>query len=507
MIKSESSAGHKKPRSKSLSRGKVKAILRSLPTRTLLVLWFFLSFSLDKITSQKLLIGKLRQACIMFFLCVYCLATTAYSQTKTLRKQEIRELITALADSVSRNYVDAKIAAAIQQQLKQHLANGDYDKVESGQALSAVLSNQLIALSNDKHFGVDFNAAMAGNVQRRMPVSYNHLSPYNYYFNKMEILPGNIGLLEIDQFVPTDYTGQLIVAAMNFFSNSDALIIDLRKCIGGDPRTVAQLAGYFFQEPVLLHVSYNRAANTQEEFWSTKTSFQATEKGRIAFTSDTLRTVKADYSKLTRIPIYVLISNTTFSSGEAMAYGLQTRQRAKTVGETTGHGGNGIRPFALPHGFQVFIPFVEVVSPVTGKGYQQTGVLPDIAATPAKALDVAYEVALQQLHAQATDEANRKRLAWELRVYQLRTQKNVPDNLQPYAGQFGVRSVVYIDGALYYQREGSTRRLLEPLSNHHFLLDKQTLLEYSPDYQSFRIHQMHGTVVTAERTDVTANVN
>lgn len=452
---------------------------------------------------------------VLFLACLLC--TTAFSQqaqsgqnppsTKPLGTKEIRELVSVLADSVKRYYVDEKIANDIHKQLKHNLAKGEYDKVKNPQDLSALLTRQLIALSNDLHFGVDYTPVTANNVQRRMPGTYNHLAPYNYHFAKMEILPGNVGLLQIDQFVPTDYTGHLIVAAMNFFSNSDALIIDLRKCIGGDPRTVAQLSGYFFKEPVLLHVSKDRSTNSRSEFWSTKTDFQATERGRIAYLNDTVKVLKADYSKLTDIPIYVLISNTTFSSGEAMAYGLQTRGRAKTVGETTGHGGNGIRPFRLPQNFQVFIPFVEIVSPITEKGYQQTGVLPDIPATPAKALEVAHKTALQQLHEQATDEATKKRLAWEIRVNQLRKQPEPHQELKFYAGKFGTREIIFNEGDLYYQREGSIRTQLEPLGNRHFLVDKYTILEFSPDYQSLHIHQLSGTSNSYDRTDKTAKSN
>lgn len=444
----------------------------------------------------------------------YLLCTTAFSQPSQnsqpqtpLGKKEIREIVSVLADSVKQNYVDEKIANSIHKQLKQNITKGEYDKVTSPQELSALLSKQLVALSTDLHFGVDYKPVTANSVQRRMPNTYNHLAPYNYHFAKMEILPGNIGLLQIDQFVPTEYTGHLIVAAMNFFSNTDALIIDLRKCIGGDPRTVAQLSGYFFKEPVLLHVSNSRVANVSSEFWSTKTDFKATERGKIAFTTDAAKEIKADYSKLTEIPIYVLTSNTTFSAGEGMAFGLQTRGRAKTVGETTGHGGNGVRPFRLPHNFQVFIPFVEVVSPITGKGYQQTGVLPDIPTTPAKAIEVAHATALQQLHEQATDEATKRRLAWEIRVTQLRKQPEPQKELKFYAGKYGTREIKFEEGDLYYQREGGTKTQLEPLGNRHFLMDKFTILEFSPDFQTLQIHQQSGSSNAYNRTDKTANLN
>jgi retinol-binding protein 3 len=459
-----------------------------------------------KPTRKKYNCRQARPIGTMMLLIACLLHVDVQGQSNVLSKKEVQAIVTALADSVKSNYVEEGTAGAIHAQLNKLLREGAYEGAENSIALAALLSKQLIALSNDKHFGVDFTAATTGNVQRRMPSSYNHLAPYNYYFNKMEILPGNIGLLEIGQFVPTDYTGQLIVAAMNFFANSDALIIDLRNCIGGDPRTVLQLAGCFFREPVLFEISHNRGANTSEEFWTTKTGFQATEKGKIAFTNNTEKEIKADYSKLATMPVYVLTSNATFSAGEVMAHGLQTRQRAKTVGETTGHGGNGIRPFALPHGFVAFIPFAQMVSPVNGKGFQLTGVVPDIATTPAKALDTAYIIALRQLVDNAADEAAKNRLNWEMRLYLLRKQGGCKADVQQYAGLYGEREVILVEGELYYQREGGTNKQLQPLTEHHFLLDRQTIVEFSSGGQSIIVHQMNGSEKRYDRTNKNAKL-
>lgn len=427
-------------------------------------------------------------------------------QSKDLSKKEVQAVVSALADSVKYYYVEAGTARDIYAQLNKSLREGVYEGVGNSEALAALLSKQLISLSNDKHFGVDFAATTSGHLQRRMPGTYNHLAPYNYYFNKMEILPGNIGLLEIGQFVPTDYTGQLIVAAMNFFANSDALIIDLRNCIGGDPRTVLQLAGYFFREPVLFEISHNRGANSSEEFWTTKTDFQGTEKGKIAFSNKNEKGIKVDYSKLETMPMYVLTSNATFSAGEVMAHGLQTRQRAKTVGETTGRGGNGIRPFVLPHGFVAFIPFAQMVSPINGKGFQLTGVVPDITASPAKALDAAYTTALRQLIDGAAGEASKNRLNWEMRLYLLRRQGGYKADVQQYAGLYGDREVIQEDGDLYYQREGGTKKQLQPLTEKYFLLDRQTVVEFSSNGQSIIVHQMNGSENRFDRTNKTSKL-
>jgi hypothetical protein len=63
------------------------------------------------------------------------------------------------------------------------------------------------------------------------------LARINFGFEKLERLPGNIGYLDRRAFTPAALTGETAAAAMNFLSNSEAVIIDLRKNGGGDPAT------------------------------------------------------------------------------------------------------------------------------------------------------------------------------------------------------------------------------------------------------------------------------
>jgi hypothetical protein len=436
---------------------------------------------------------------IKAFVFLFALTFSLQIHAQTLTKQQVHDVVNAVADSVKTHYVDEQIALHIVQSLQQNIKTGVYDTITGGRSLASILSTQLIRLSNDKHFGIDFNAATVGTTQRRMPSSYANLAVYNYYYSKMEILPGNIGLLQIDRFIPPDYTGQLVVAAMNFFSNSDALIIDLRNCVGGDPGAVMQLAGYFFEKPVVFHASFMRSTNSLQEFHTTKTSFEATETGRLAFGGDK-RSIKSNYDKLTKMPVYILTSNTTFSSGEMFAYGMQAQKRARTVGETTGKGGNGIRPFSLPHGYTAFIPFVAAVNPVTKTGWQQTGVAADVAVSSAKALDSAHNLALRELLNVATDETMKKRLTWELRIKELRKNKGTAIDPASLTGKYGVAQISLEDGDLYHSHIDGVKRILQPLAPRHYLYDREILLVFDADLQSFSLQRMSGTETKFKRT-------
>jgi C-terminal processing protease CtpA/Prc len=66
----------------------------------------------------------------------------------------------------------------------------------------------------------------------------------NCAFEKIEILPENIGYLKFNMFANPDVCGSTVVAAMNFLAHVDSIIFDLRENNGGDPRMVAFIATY-----------------------------------------------------------------------------------------------------------------------------------------------------------------------------------------------------------------------------------------------------------------------
>jgi hypothetical protein len=52
---------------------------------------------------------------------------------------------------------------------------------------------------------------------------------FNYGFERVERLAGNIGYLDLRAFDPVAVVGDTAAAAMTFLSNTEAVIIDLRK--------------------------------------------------------------------------------------------------------------------------------------------------------------------------------------------------------------------------------------------------------------------------------------
>jgi C-terminal processing protease CtpA/Prc len=64
---------------------------------------------------------------------------------------------------------------------------------------------------------------------------------YLHLLGKEEILPGNVGHLDLRFFLPAALGGETAIAAMNLPGNADAVIVDLRLNGGGDPTQIALL--------------------------------------------------------------------------------------------------------------------------------------------------------------------------------------------------------------------------------------------------------------------------
>ncbi len=164
---------------------------------------------------------------------------------------------------------------------------------------------------------------------------------------------------------------------MNFLANTGALIIDLRRCEGGYPGMIALICSYLFgEEPIHLDSIYWRDDGMTQQFW-------------------TLPYVPG--KRFTDKPVYVLISKTTFSGGEGLAYILQTRQRAILLGEKTGGGAHPGASYRLHPHFEAFIPLGRGINPVTGTDWEGKGVIPDIPVIEEQSFEVAYQMALNSI--------------------------------------------------------------------------------------------------------------
>ncbi|HZW40575.1 MAG TPA: S41 family peptidase [Ignavibacteriaceae bacterium] len=310
-----------------------------------------------------------------FILVLFAFVNQVHAQE--FNKENKTKIVDKISSLLEEKYVFPDVGKKCGKHIKSKLTSGAFDNITDKKEFADILTKELQSISKDKHMRVRLD-------NRPQEQQSNSEDPFyqefifagetredNLGFAKVEFLEGGIGYLDLRFFAPLEFTKKYAEAAMQLLSNSDALIIDLRKNKGGNPDLIQFIQSYFFAEPTHLNSLYWREGNRTQEFW----------------------TKKIENSTLIDVPIYVLTSNRTFSGGEEFTNNLKTRKRATIIGETTGGGANPGGMFAVDEGFGIFIPTGRAINPVTNSNWEGTGVEPDIKVESDKALDIALEKA------------------------------------------------------------------------------------------------------------------
>jgi hypothetical protein len=426
-------------------------------------------------------------------------------EAASLTLADIKIIVTSIADSVNRIYVDETKGRQMHDNLLQYMADGKYNKLITPSALSAELTTNLVNWSNDKHFNVSYQPPGSSLLRQTQPQNVDHLGYYNYYLNKLEVLPGNIGYLNLKQFIYPADAGYLIASTMSFLANTNGIIIDLRNNIGGSPDMAALIAGYFFEKPVLFHSSHIRQNNITNNLYTARADGDYTYTTNVNNEPKTQKLRNADTKKLTHVPVFILTSAASFSSAELFAYNMQAQKRVTIFGEITGGGGNGIRPFRLPNNFSINIPFVAAKNPITNTGWEAVGVKPEVQVSAKKALGTAHLAMIDTLIALAKTEADKKRLQWDGMAAKALYSASMPTEtqLQSYTGKFGTREFFIEYNELFQRTETSAKRVLTAISSNLFAINDITRIQFEPGadgkINQIKIIQMEGTETIVKR--------
>jgi hypothetical protein len=297
-----------------------------------------------------------------------------------------RRVVESILEGLAAGYVYPETAAEMNRVVRARLARGEYDALPD-RAFADSLTSHLRAVSHDKHLEVLFlpeqprvvppDAELPDELLRQMA---DELRQEQFGVERVEIMEGNVGLLDLRAFMPVDVPGakEAVAAAMDSLAHTDALIIDLRRNQGGEAAMVQLLASYLFApEPVQLSSIYWRPGNHTVEFW-TRRELRGARYGRER-------------------PVYVLTSSRTFSAAEAFAYDLKALERATIVGETTAGGAHPGRLEPVSEHFALRLPSGRAINPITGTNWEGTGVEPHVEVDAGAALETAHLAALRSI--------------------------------------------------------------------------------------------------------------
>jgi hypothetical protein len=276
-------------------------------------------------------------------------------------------LTTGLCGWLDRLFPDRDRGEALQQALRERFGD-DARPVDA--ALCVEIETAAHAFS--RHFALEY-VEDGSLVPDRDPPGWPPQDPAEVALRAGSVgevrrLPGGTGVVALDSLDNVHLAAPYLEAAFALLRGARAVVLDLRRNGGGDPGTVALVLDWLLGDrPTRISDVVYRDRTRQ--WWTTG------RLGELALPPGT--------------PVAVLISARTFSSGEALAYHVQSQGRARLVGERTPGAADHITPVRVTSDVRAFVPEAVVRDAVTGGNWEGTGVVPDVPCDAAGALDAA----------------------------------------------------------------------------------------------------------------------
>ena len=398
---------------------------------------------------------------LIFLTSLFPFFTQGQDAPEPLTATEKQEVVDSISAIMEQFYVFPDVAIEIAELLRSKHKDGLYESINEPIAFADQLTQDIRAINNDLHLRVRFDPA--GIAERRSAVTPEDSLAFverqrqqsrdrNFGFEELKLMEGNIGYLKLQGFWGVnEESGQIASAAMNFLSNANAIIIDLRTNGGGSPNMVQLLTSYLMEpDPVHLNSFYLRETDEMKQFW-------------------TLPYVPGN--RRPDVPVYVLTSGRTFSAAEEFTYNLRNLERATIVGETTGGGAHPGGTRIATERFTVWVADGKAVNPITETNWEGTGVKPHIQVPANEALVAAHEHALESMIEDG--HTNAQQMQWTLDGLRAKGKQVELDSdlCNTYAGNYGPRQLTCRDGQLYYQRVGNPEHQLIPMTKDQFMIE------------------------------------
>ena len=274
------------------------------------------------------------------------------------------QIVNALADQLKERYIVPETGLQMSAYLKDHVADGTFEAGLSPFNFARELTAGLQGLSHDKHLRVAYSGeilpAEGEPDEEYAAKNRSAVEKTNCGFERLEVLPGNFGYVQMTYFGDVKDCGSTGAAAMEFLSHSSALIFDLRRNRGGDPRMVTLMLSYLFEQKTHVEDIYQRPRNKKTEYWTTPKKIKV---------------------HMANTPVFVLMSRSTLSGAEQFCYDLKNLHRATLIGERTAGASHPVRYHRLNDHFYVALPEYRYISPYTKGDWEGEGVAPEVRAT------------------------------------------------------------------------------------------------------------------------------
>ncbi|WP_066807489.1 S41 family peptidase [Sphingomonas asaccharolytica] len=315
----------------------------------------------------------------------------------------------ALAQLLETGYVLPDIGKRYAAMLRQKAAAGAYKDIADPAELGQRLTADLLAVSPDRHLRV-LPAAMLGPNDRPQPrpadranpkppgapprVPAGPRPPRRAPIEDAGWIAKDVAYIRFTEFPDDPDTATLCDRFMREHASAKAVIVDCRYNGGGGVVQMNAILPYLFAKPaVLVQMEMVESIAKARGNPFAEDAFMRPAKGAAPGIVRTEHYVvpKTDETRLFGAKVFYLTSARTASAAEHLALAFKHTSRATLIGETTA-GANHFGGFEpIGGGLTVFLPVGRTIDPATGKDWEGTGIVPDVAVPSMLALQEALK--------------------------------------------------------------------------------------------------------------------
>ena len=248
-------------------------------------------------------------------------------------------------------------------------------------AVSASACDELVAVVTafSKHFALDHDPAgrRAPDVEPPGwdPVPPEAVARRGGSVRSVERRPDGVAVIALDDLDPLPLALPYLEAAFGLAAGADGVVLDLSENGGGDPATVALVVSWVVG-PRHVRISDVHHRERTVQWWTHRRP--------------------AELSLPPATPAAVVVSERTFSSGEALAFHLQQLCGLPVVGAPSRGAADHITPVRVTADVTAFLPEAYVVDAASGGSWEGRGVVPDVAVAGGGAREQAVRHVLER---------------------------------------------------------------------------------------------------------------
>jgi C-terminal processing protease CtpA/Prc len=292
-----------------------------------------------------------------------------------LSNNMVRQLIDDTFVVMQEHYIEQEVVASTKQFVVSKFEQGQYDSISSLDSFAKVIGRDIRNITGDEHLSL-FTIKPTEEVTHILKHKLGKLS-YNYAFEELRYLDGNIGYLKFNKFYSDRSARDIADAAFIFLKQSDGMIIDLRDTIGGSPDLVSYLLSYFLPNKTPL---WEMIGQNNQKFDAVLVNEQPKHQR-----------FHHNY------PVWILTSSNSASATELFAGTMQANNKATIIGDTTAGAGFyvGVEPITPELIFRISLS--KPVISANQQNWEKIGIKPDLNVPALDALNHAQRMAFESL--------------------------------------------------------------------------------------------------------------